>query len=139
MIIIIVINNNNEPFESRQKTWVTEGSRRWACVAGPTEFSRDKAKRTERIERTKRSDVDTRALLGHWLPVATDPRVSKDSRSDASRSLSLSTHFPVLPTSLSLILFSFYSFLSFHFILFRLKKAIGKNYFIFLIDFEIYN
>lgn len=42
------------------------------------------AKRGEvRRSEAKEAALDTRAFLGHWLPVAADLRVSKDSRSDA--------------------------------------------------------
>jgi len=45
-------------------------------LTGYATRARGQARRSEAVQ-------DTRALLGHWLPVAADPRVSKDSRSDA--------------------------------------------------------
>lgn len=70
------------------------------------------AKRGEvRRSEAKEAALDTRAFLGHWLPVAADLRVSKDSRSDAhdvsfSAPLSPSLSFCVLLSSSILASFS---------------------------------
>jgi len=69
------------------------------------EARRSEAKEAKEANEANEAVLDTRALLGHWLPVAADLRVSKDSR---SRLLSLLFFFasssrssPALLSSLS--------------------------------------